>query len=232
MATSGSCGRLSPRLVAAHRGSGGGGGDRHGGGGGRRGGGVRGRAVMVGPAVTGEIVSGGLADPDTGSTRPSASTPSRRIRRPRGKSECAGVRRRQGAAPWLPWLECDLDDDVVGPAASAAAAAAVRAAPSTRGPRSSRSSAASFTTPRGEGPRRRRASRAPWATRASRFTLTLTLKSRRAPRTTRRARRGSTLSAPSCDTRITSLRSITAKCARPPSRLRCLAVRTSETSWR
>ena len=90
------------------------------------------RAVMVGPAVTGEIVSGGLADPDT---RLNAAKCLDAIARGFGgragtPSESPLASAAAGALlPWLPWLECDLDDDVVGPAASAAAAAAVRGAP-------------------------------------------------------------------------------------------------------
>ena len=89
------------------------------------------RAVMVGPAVTGEIVSGGLADPDT---RLNAAKCLDAIacgfggRAGKSESPLASAAAR-ALLPWLPWLECDLDDDVVGPAASAAAAAAVRAAP-------------------------------------------------------------------------------------------------------
>ena len=90
------------------------------------------RAVMVGPAVTGEIVSGGLVDPDT---RLNAAKCLDAIARGFGgragtPSESPLASAAAGALlPWLPWLECDLDDDVVGPAASAAAAAAVRGAP-------------------------------------------------------------------------------------------------------
>ena len=89
------------------------------------------RAVMVGPAVTGEIVSGGLADPDT---RLNAAKCLDAVacgfggRAGKSESPLASAAAR-ALLPWLPWLECDLDDDVVGPAASAAAAAAVRAAP-------------------------------------------------------------------------------------------------------
>ena len=89
------------------------------------------RAVMVGPAVTGEIVSGGLSDPHT---RLNAAKCLNAIaagfggKAGRSESPLASAAAK-ALLPWLPWLECDLDDDVVGPATSAAAAAAVRAAP-------------------------------------------------------------------------------------------------------
>ena len=72
-------------------------------------------AVMVGPAVTGEIVSGGLADPDT---RLNAAKCLDAIacgfggRAGKSESPLASAAAR-ALLPWLPWLECDLDDDVV-----------------------------------------------------------------------------------------------------------------------
>ena len=153
------------------------------------------RAVMVGPAVTGEIVSGGLADPDT---RLNAAKCLDAIacgfggRAGKSESPLASAAAR-ALLPWLPWLECDLDDDVVGPAASAAAAAAVRAAPADAWTPPSPSSADFFTIPRGERPRRRRDSRAPWVRTPSpteppgRRTWMLQLTGRRATRIGRAA---------------------------------------------
>ena len=94
------------------------------------------QAVIAGSGVTAEIIAGGLARADT---RVAAAACLGVI------AKSAGQRRVGGSGvlgdgtpipgtaasllPWLPWLECDLDDEVVGPAAAAAAAAAVRTAP-------------------------------------------------------------------------------------------------------
>ena len=146
------------------------------------------RAVMVGPAVTGEIVSGGLADPDT---RLNAAKCLDAFacgfcgRAGKSESPLASAAAR-ALLPWLPWLECDLDDDVVGPAASAAAAAAVRRGADAWTPLEP-SSADFFTIPRGDG-RGGDGTRAPWVRTSSpteppgRRTWMLQLTGRRATR--------------------------------------------------
>ena len=85
------------------------------------------RAVMLGDDVVGEIVAGGLSD---ATTRVYAAKCLNCIAAGAGSSDEEASRAAVSLLPWLPWLECDLDDETAGPAVSAAAAAAVRAAPS------------------------------------------------------------------------------------------------------
>ena len=84
------------------------------------------RAVMLGADVVGEIVAGGLGDANT---RVYAAKLLNCIAACAGASDLEAQRAAISLLPWLPYLECDLDDETAGPAVSAAAAAAVRAAP-------------------------------------------------------------------------------------------------------
>ena len=79
------------------------------------------RAVMLGDDVVGEIVAGGLSD---ATTRVYAAKCLNCIAAGAGSSDEEASRAAVSLLPWLPWLECDLDDETAGPAVSAAAAAA------------------------------------------------------------------------------------------------------------
>ena len=87
------------------------------------------RAVMLGADVVGEIVAGGLSD---ASVRVYAAKCLNCIAAGAGASSEEAAAAAAALLPWLPWLECDLDDETAGPAVSAAAAAAVRAAPAEK----------------------------------------------------------------------------------------------------